>query len=46
MKFARAPPAGWDVKREGIPHGKLEMIAYDAKTVGTMRKMNVYTPPG
>jgi enterochelin esterase-like enzyme len=40
------PPAGWDVKREGIPHGKLEMIDYDSKTVGTKRKMNVYTPPG
>lgn len=40
------PPAGWDVKREDIPHGKLEMIEYDSKTVGVRRKMNVYTPPG
>jgi endo-1,4-beta-xylanase len=40
------PPAGWDVKREDIPHGKLEMIEYDSKTVGARRKMNVYTPPG
>jgi len=32
--------------REGIPHGKLEMIDYESKTVGTTRKMNVYTPPG
>ena len=32
-------------RREGIPHGKLEMIEYDSKTVGTTRKMNVYTPP-
>lgn len=40
------PLAGWDVRREGIPHGKLEMIEYDSKTVGTKRKMNVYTPPG
>ena len=32
--------------RDGIPHGKLEMIEYDSKTVGTTRKMNVYTPPG
>jgi enterochelin esterase-like enzyme len=40
------PPAGWDVRREGIPHGKLEMIEYDSKTVGTKRKMQVYTPPG
>jgi enterochelin esterase-like enzyme len=40
------PPAGFDKKRDDIPHGKLEMIEYDSKTVGTRRKMNVYTPPG
>lgn len=40
------PPAGFAVKRENIPHGKLEMIEYDSKTVGTKRKLNVYTPPG
>jgi enterochelin esterase-like enzyme len=32
--------------REGIARGQLEMIEYDSKTVGTRRKMNVYTPPG
>jgi enterochelin esterase-like enzyme len=40
------PPAGFDRKREDIPHGKLEMIEYDSKTVGSTRKMQVYTPPG
>ena len=40
------PPAGIDQKRDGIPHGKLEMIEYESKTVGTTRKMQVYTPPG
>ncbi|HEV2207211.1 MAG TPA: alpha/beta hydrolase-fold protein [Verrucomicrobiae bacterium] len=40
------PPVGIDVKREGIAHGKLEMIEYASKTVGTTRKMQVYTPPG
>ena len=40
------PPAGIAEKRDGIPHGKLEMIEYDSKTVGTKRKMQVYTPPG
>ena len=40
------PPAGFDKKRDDIPHGKLEMIEYDSKTVGTTRKMQVYTPPG
>ena len=40
------PPAGVDKAREGIPHGKLEMVEYESKTVGTTRKMQVYTPPG
>jgi enterochelin esterase-like enzyme len=40
------PPAGFNVVRDDIPHGKLEMIQYDSKTVGTRRNMNVYTPPG
>lgn len=41
-----APPAGWNLRREGIPHGKLERIAYESKTVGATRHMTVYTPPG
>ncbi|HEY3393909.1 MAG TPA: alpha/beta hydrolase-fold protein [Lacipirellulaceae bacterium] len=40
------PPAGFNVVRDDIPHGNLEMIEYDSRTVGTRRKMNVYTPPG
>lgn len=40
------PPDESDAKREDIPHGKLEMIEYDSKTVGATRKMQVYTPPG
>jgi len=40
-----APPEGFKSQRD-VPHGKLEMIDYDSKTVGTMRKLNVYTPPG
>jgi enterochelin esterase-like enzyme len=40
------PPADIVAKRNNIPHGKLEMVEYDSKTVGTRRKMQVYTPPG
>jgi len=40
------PPAGFNVARENIPHGKREMITYKSKTVGTTRKVQVYTPPG
>ncbi len=39
------PPAGFDTPREGIAQGRLELIEYESKTVGTTRKMNVYTPP-
>ena len=41
-----APPEGFKTKRADVPHGKLEMIEYESKTVGTTRKMQVYTPPG
>lgn len=41
-----APPKGFKTVREDVPHGKLEMIEYESKTVGTTRKMQVYTPPG
>src|SRR4051812_38330221 len=39
------PPGGFDKKRDGIAHGKLEMIDYDSKSVGNKRKALVYTPP-
>ncbi len=39
-------PAGFDEKQDGIPHGKVELVEYDSKSVGTKRKAHVYTPPG
>ena len=39
------PPAGFDVARDSARHGRVEMIEYESKTVGTRRKMQVYTPP-
>ncbi len=39
-------PEGFDVKRDGIARGNLEMVEYDSKTVGIKRKAQVYTPPG
>jgi enterochelin esterase-like enzyme len=41
-----AAPAGFDVKRENIPHGNVALVEYNSKTVGTKRKMKIYTPPG
>ena len=40
------PPEGFDKRREAIPHGKIELVEYDSKSVGNKRKANVYTPPG
>jgi enterochelin esterase-like enzyme len=40
------PPAGIDKRRDDVPRGKLEIVTYESKSVGTTRKMNVYTPPG
>ena len=39
-------PAGFDTIRKHIPHGKVETVEYDSKTVGTKRKVSIYTPPG
>ena len=43
--FANAP-AGFDQPREGVAPGRLEMVEYDSKSVGTRRKALVYLPPG
>jgi enterochelin esterase-like enzyme len=39
-------PAGFDVERTGIGHGKIDTISYASKTVGTTRRALIYTPPG
>src|SRR3954462_8282590 len=39
------PPSDISAEKD-VPHGKLEMVSYESKSVGTTRKMNVYTPPG
>jgi enterochelin esterase-like enzyme len=38
-------PIGYDIVRENIPHGKIDTIIYDSKTVGAKRKALIYTPP-
>src|SRR5471030_2177353 len=37
---------GFDVVRADIPHGKIDTISYESKTVGTTRRALIYTPPG
>nr|GFC53335.1 hypothetical protein [Tanacetum cinerariifolium] len=39
-------PKGFDQPAVGIATGKLDSISYTSKTVGTVRKALVYTPPG
>lgn len=39
-------PEGFDKVREGIAHGTMTLVEYLSTTVGTTRKMQVYTPPG
>lgn len=37
---------GFDVFRADIPHGKIDTITYESKTVGNTRRALIYTPPG
>ena len=46
VAFYDAPPEGFKTVRNDAPKGKLELIEYESKTVGTTRKANIYTPPG
>ena len=39
------PPAGFNMRRENVPHGELKAVQYDSKALGTHRQMRVYTPP-
>lgn len=37
---------GFDVFHADIPHGKIDTITYESKTVGNSRRALIYTPPG
>jgi enterochelin esterase-like enzyme len=39
-------PAGFDVRRTGVPEGRVERIEYDSKVTGNKRPAMVYLPPG
>jgi len=43
--FAAAPD-GFDRPRDSVPHGRVEEVEYDSKSVGVKRKVVIYTPPG
>jgi len=46
QKIEKEGPKGFDQVRAGIPNGKIESLEYQSKTVGSVRKVTVYTPPG
>lgn len=39
-------PAGFNAKRDSIPHGEVKAVQYDSKSLGIPRQLRVYTPPG
>ena len=45
QKIEKEGPKGFDQLRTGIPNGKVESLEYNSTTVGTNRKVTVYTPP-
>ncbi|WP_163399762.1 alpha/beta hydrolase-fold protein [Flavobacterium fluviatile] len=46
MSLRIQAPVGFDQLNANIPSGKIETITYESKTVGSIRKATVYTPPG
>jgi enterochelin esterase-like enzyme len=44
--LVKQAPTGFDVASDNIPHGKIDTISYDSKTVGATRRSLIYTPPG
>ena len=45
-QIAKEMPRGYDQPRAGVAAGRIDSISYPSKTVGTVRKALVYTPPG
>src|SRR6187549_266291 len=46
QEIVKQMPARFDTVNASIPHGKIDSIIYESKTVGNTRKSLVYTPPG
>ncbi|MCC9065783.1 alpha/beta hydrolase-fold protein [Flavobacterium piscisymbiosum] len=44
--FIVQAPIGFDVFNPNVKAGKIETLSYESKTVGSVRKVTVYTPPG
>ncbi|MCF7668968.1 MAG: hypothetical protein K9N48_04230 [Verrucomicrobia bacterium] len=46
QEILKHAPEGFDTVRADIPHGKIDSVEYESKTVGATRKAIIYTPPG
>jgi enterochelin esterase-like enzyme len=46
QQIVRQAPKGFDSLRAEIPHGKIDTLTYRSKTVDTLRRTLIYTPPG
>jgi enterochelin esterase-like enzyme len=46
QKVVNPAAPGFDLMRENISHGRIDTISYSSKTVGTIRRALIYTPPG
>src|SRR5688572_9749593 len=39
-------PQGFDLRRDGVPQGRVERVEFDSRVTGNKRPVMVYTPPG
>ena len=46
QNILKEAPKGFDEVKPDAKKGKIELISYQSKTVGSTRKANIYTPPG
>ncbi|MDX2247046.1 MAG: alpha/beta hydrolase-fold protein [Bacteroidia bacterium] len=46
QNIVKHAPEGFDVLQSQAPQGKIDTILYTSKTVGTKRRVIIYTPPG
>lgn len=46
QQIVKQAPKGFDSLRADIPHGKIDTLTYRSKTVDTLRRTLIYTPPG
>ncbi|MCF0064546.1 alpha/beta hydrolase-fold protein [Dyadobacter chenwenxiniae] len=46
QEILKEMPKGYDTVQSGVAAGKIDSVQYQSKTVGTKRKVLIYTPPG